>query len=69
MNILIGVPPRHLSHKLVKASPMLCKLRHYVHKATIKSIDYATFLSHLSYVCTAWRQNLNPQYRTISLQR
>ena len=50
MNILIGVPPRHLSHKLVKASPMLCKLRHYVHKATIKSIDYATFLSHLSYV-------------------
>ena len=50
----------HLSHKLVKANAMLCKLRHYVNEATIKSIYYAIFHSHLSYVCTAWGQNLNP---------
>ena len=50
----------HLSHKLVKVNAMLCKLRHYVNEVTIKSIYYAIFHSHLSYVCTAWGQNLNP---------
>ena len=53
----------HLSHKLVKANAMLCKLRHHVNEATIKSIYYAIFHSHLSYVCTAWGQNLNRKHR------
>ena len=43
----------HLSHKLVKANAMLCKLRHYVNEVISKSIYYAFFHSHLSYVCTA----------------
>ena len=59
----------HLSHKLVKANAMLCKLRHYVNEATIKSIYYAIFHSHLSYVCTAWGQNLNPKHRINLLQK
>ena len=42
---------------------MLCKLRQYVNETTIKSIYYAIFHSHLSYVCTAWGQNLNPKHR------
>ena len=47
------------SHKLVKINAMVCKLCHYVNETTIKSIYYAIFHSHLSYVCTAWGQNLN----------
>ena len=43
----------HLSQKLVNAKAMLCKLCHYVNVATIKSIYYAIFHSHLSYVCSA----------------
>ena len=60
MNILIA--PLHindLSQKLVKANAMLCKLRHFVNVATIKSIYYAIFMLFLSFVCTAWSQNLN----------
>ena len=41
----------HLSHKFVKANAMLCKLCHYVNEATIKSIYYAIFHSHLLHVC------------------
>ena len=52
----------HLSNKLVKVNAMLCKRRHYVNEATVKSIYYAIFHSHLSYVCTAWGQNLNPKH-------
>ena len=48
---------------------MLCKLHHYVNEATIKSIYYAIFHSHLSYVCTAWGQNLNPKHRINSPQK
>ena len=48
---------------------MLCKLRHYVNEATIKSIYYAIFHSHLSYVCTAWSQNLNPKHSINLLQK
>ena len=48
---------------------MLCKLCHYVNKATVKSIYYAIFHSHLSYVCTAWGQNLNPKHRITLLQK
>ena len=53
----------YLGQKLVTASAMLCKLRHFVNIATMKSIYYAIFHSHLSYVCTAWGQNLNSEHR------
>ena len=33
--------------KLDKANPMLCKIPHYPYKTTLRSIYYATFLSHL----------------------
>ena len=59
----------HLSHKLVKANAMLCKRHHYVKEATIKSIYYAIFHYHLSYVCTPWGQNLNPKRRINLLQQ
>ena len=48
---------------------MLCKLRHFVNVATIKSIYYAIFHSHLSYVCTAWGQNLNSKHHINLLQK
>ena len=48
---------------------MLCKLPHYVNEATIKSLYYATFHSQLSYLCTAWGQNLNPKHRINLLQK
>ena len=59
----------HLSQKLVKANAMLSKLRHLVNVATIKSIYYAIFHSHLSYVCTAWGQNLNSKHHINLLQK
>ena len=37
---------------------MLCKIRHYVNETALRSIYYAIFQSHLSYVCTAWGQNI-----------
>ena len=48
---------------------MLCKLHHYVNEATIKSIYYAIFHSHLSYVYTEWGPNLNPKHRINLLQK
>ena len=48
---------------------MLCKLRHYVNEATIKSIYYAIFHSHFSYVCIACGQNLNAKHRINLLQK
>ena len=59
----------HLSQKFVKANDMLCKLWHFVNVATIKSIYYAIFHSHLSYVCTAWGQNLNSKHHINLLQK
>ena len=59
----------HRSHKLVNANARLCRLDHYVSEATIKSIYYAIFHSHLSYVCTAWGQNLNPKHCINLLQK
>ena len=51
----------HLSHKLIKVNAMPnCKL---------KSIYYAIFHCHLSYVCTTWGQNLNPKHRISLLQK
>ena len=59
----------HLSRKLVKANAILCKLCRYVNEATIKSIYYTIFHSHLLYVCTAWIHNLNPEHRTNLFQK
>ena len=59
----------HLNKKLVKANAMLCKLQHFVNVATTKSIYYAIVHSHLSYVCTAWDQNLNSKHRINLLQK
>ena len=51
----------HLSQKLVKVNAMLCILWHFVNVATIKSISYAIFHSHLSYLCTALSRKSNTQ--------
>ena len=40
----------HLSHKLVKINALLCKLCHCANEVTIKSIYYAIFHSHLSFL-------------------
>ena len=48
---------------------MLCKLCYYVNEDTNKSVCYAILHSHLSYVCTAWGQNLNPKHRINLLQK
>ena len=45
-----------------------CKLCHYLNEATIKSIYYTIFNSHLSYVCN-WGQNLNPKLCRKLLQK
>ena len=60
----------HLFQKLVKSSAMICKLRHYSNESTIiKSIYYTIFRSNLSFVCTAWGQNLNIKHRIIYYRR
>ena len=70
MNILIGPPNiNHLSQKLVKVNAILCKLQHFGNVATIKSTHYAIFHSHLSYICTAWGQNLNCKHHINLLQK
>ena len=48
---------------------MLYKLCHYLNEATIKSIYYAIFISHLSYVCTAWGHNMIPKHCITLLQK
>ena len=57
------------SHRLVQANAMLCKRHHCVNEATVKSIYYAIFHSHLSYVCTAWGHILNPKHCINLLQK
>ena len=55
--------------KLNKANAMLCKIRHYVNETTLRSIYCAIFQSHLSYVCTAWGQNIKCNHWINILQR
>ena len=55
--------------KLNKANAMLCKIHHYVNETTLRSIYYAIFQSHLSYVCTAWGQNIKYNHQISILQR
>ena len=65
--ILIGSPILTISAKS-QLNPMLCFVN-FVNVATIKSIYYTIFHSHLSYVCTAWGQNLNSKQRINLLQK
>ena len=59
----------HLSHKIVKANATHCRLFHYVNEVAITSIYYVIFYFHLSYVCSAEGQNLNPKHCTNLLQK
>ena len=47
---------------------MICKLRDSVSVVTNKLIYYDIFHSHISYVCTAWGQNLNSKHHINLLQ-
>ena len=44
--------------KLIEVNTMLCKICNYVDETRLRSIYYANFSSHASYVCTAWGQNI-----------
>ena len=48
---------------------MLSKVRHFVHKKTLKSIYHAIFESHLFYSCLVWAQNINSIKRLYILQK
>ena len=49
---------------------MLCKIRHFVDKQTLRSIYFAIFSSHLTYGSQIWGQQGNPNIRKIiSLQK
>ena len=54
----IFISINELCLKLNKATAVLCKIRHYVNETILRSIYYAVFQSHLSYVCTGWGQNI-----------
>ena len=55
--------------KLNRANAMLSKVRHFVHKKTLKSIYHAIFESHLFYSCLVWAQNINSIKRLYILQK
>ena len=55
--------------KLNRANAMLSKVRHFVHKKTLKSIYRAIFESHLLYSCLVWEQNINSIKRLYILQK
>ena len=38
---------------------MLSKVRHFIHKRTLKSIYHVIFESHLFYFCLVWVQNIH----------
>ena len=51
--------------KLNKAHAILSKVRHFVHKKTIKTIYYAIFESQFFYSCLVWAQNINSIKKTL----
>ena len=55
--------------KLNRANAMLSKVRHFVHKKTLKSIYHAIFKPHFSYSCFNWEQNINSIKRRCILQK
>ena len=58
-----------LAGKLRKSNGALSKLRHYIPRATIVSIYFSLFHSHLSYGIQVWGQNINENCRIIKLQK
>ena len=55
--------------KLNRANAMLPKVRHFVHKKTLKSIYHAISESQLFYSCLVWAQNFNSIKRLYILQK
>ena len=55
--------------KLNRANAMLSKVRHFIHKKTLKSIYHAISESHLFYSCLVWAQNINSIKRLYILQK
>ena len=47
---------------------ILCKICYHNNETTLRSIFYAIFQSHLSYVYTAWGQNIKYNHRINILQ-
>ena len=43
-----------ISKKLNRATAILDKVRHYVHKSSLKTLYYSFFQSYLSYGCLVW---------------
>ena len=43
-----------LAKKLNRATAILAKVRHYVHKSSLKTLYYSLFQSYLSYGCLVW---------------
>ena len=54
-----------LSKKLNRANSMLCKIRYFVDKLTLRSIYYAIFSSHLMYGSQIWGQKGSPNITKI----
>ena len=58
-----------LKSKLCKANGIISRLRYLLPKSILISIYYALFLSHLTYACQVWGQNLNPNSQIFRLQK
>ena len=52
-----------------RATAMLSKVRHFVHKKALKSIYHGIFESHLLYSCLVWAENINSIKRLYILQK
>ena len=72
MNIYTG---QLISFNLLTVNQLCVKLvkftaiRYFINETTFRSIYFAIFNSHLSYVCTACGQSIVPSHRTFILQR
>ena len=59
-----------LCKKLNRSNSMLCKLRYYVDKPTLRSLYFSIFSSHLNYCCQIWGQKGSSYCdKVLSLQR
>ena len=55
--------------KLNRANALLLKIRNYVNMKTLRNIYLAIFVSHLSYSCIIWVQNINTVRTLVILQK
>ena len=58
-----------LSIKLNRPNTFLFKMRKYVVLKILRSINFATFDSYLSYSCLVWTQNCSTVQRIVILQK